>query len=215
MLKIFYMKTWRTISAIAFVLWFATACSIGGNKQEAQTLGPKECKELFDKIQGVFIDLRSAEEFKAGMIEGAMNLDLKKEDFKEKLQGLSKSNAYFVYSENGELNSEALNLLKENGFSKVYELEGGISRWKEEGLPVSEPVEEEVARTERRCVGVKPIVDYRDGKKEYVREVDVSCDTSFQVVTKGHGFMGVGKFASSYAYDQEVQKAKSKKGSKH
>jgi rhodanese-related sulfurtransferase len=81
------------------------------------------------------IDARSPEEFALNHIDDAVNFNLQTENYAKYVASLDKSKPVFVYSINiGRSGALAKELLK-NGFSEVYDLEGGIANWIGGGKP--------------------------------------------------------------------------------
>ena len=82
-------------------------------------------------------DVRTADEFAEGHIEGAMNIDYKQGDFLEKATAaLPKDKRIAVYCRSGRRSAGAAGLLAAKGF-KMVNLKGGIIAWKEAGKPVT------------------------------------------------------------------------------
>src|SRR5215213_4086181 len=79
-------------------------------------------KLLKEKKDLVVLDVRTAEEFQAGHIPGAKNLDFLSADFAKQLQGLDKSKEYLVHCAAGGRSSRACKLMDEEKFPKVYHL---------------------------------------------------------------------------------------------
>ena len=79
----------------------------------------------------VVLDVRTPEETALGQLPGAVSLDFKSADFKEKLSELPKDKPYFVYCRTGNRSGKAIELMKTMGFQKVYHLEGGYDAYKE------------------------------------------------------------------------------------
>ncbi|TAE59522.1 MAG: rhodanese-like domain-containing protein, partial [Bacteroidetes bacterium] len=52
---------------------------------------------------------------------------------------LDKSQPVFVYCAVGGRSGRSAQTLQQLGFTQVYDLEGGITRWQQEGLPVEKP----------------------------------------------------------------------------
>ncbi len=76
------------------------------------------------------IDVRTEEEFQSGHIPNAVNINISNPPlFMEKMKELDTSKSYFIYCRSGGRSSQACQLLNANGFSKLYNLEGGISKW--------------------------------------------------------------------------------------
>jgi len=69
------------------------------------------------------------------IIENAKNIDYSSQNFKDEIGELDKTNTYIVYCRSGNRSGEASKIMKDLGFKKIYNLEGGISQWQAEGLP--------------------------------------------------------------------------------
>lgn len=85
------------------------------------------------------IDVRTPEEVMRGKIAGAENMDFQRPDFAEMLGKLDKSQPVFVYCAVGGRSGRSAQTLQQLGFTHIYDLEGGITRWQQEGLPVEKP----------------------------------------------------------------------------
>jgi rhodanese-related sulfurtransferase len=83
----------------------------------------------------VVLDIRTPEEFAAGHIAGAINIDYYADDFEQRLEALDRDVPYVMYCNSGNRSSNTLPLMDSIGFSEVYELEGGIQAWLSAGLP--------------------------------------------------------------------------------
>jgi rhodanese-related sulfurtransferase len=91
-----------------------------------------------DSVNFVILDVRTPQEFASGYIAGAVNLDFKSADFPARLDELDKSKTYLVYCRTGGRSAKAMAMMKEKGFQRVYNLRGGITRWKADHLPVTD-----------------------------------------------------------------------------
>ena len=88
------------------------------------------------EIQIVTIDIRTVEEYNEGHIKGAINIPMQYfEDAIGNLEHL-KNDIILVYSNNGIEGNNASQILSDNGFARVYNLEGGISAWINDGYPL-------------------------------------------------------------------------------
>lgn len=92
----------------------------------------KMINENSGKPDFVILDVRTPEEYSSGFISGSVNIDIKSPDFQEKINALSKDKIYVVYCKRGGRSSRAFDLMKEKGFERVYNMMGGIDKWKEE-----------------------------------------------------------------------------------
>jgi rhodanese-related sulfurtransferase len=87
----------------------------------------------------VVLDIRTPEEFNEGIIEGAINIDFYANDFAVQLDTLDKDAHYVVYCRSGNRSGQASSIFEELGFTNVTEIDGGITDWSNEGLPVVVP----------------------------------------------------------------------------
>jgi len=91
-------------------------------------LDPVDFKKAISKNSGKIIDVRTKREFATGVIPGAINHDLmQKNDFLQASFHWSKSEPVYLYCQSGMRSMKAARLLSRNGFTKIYDLRGGIS----------------------------------------------------------------------------------------
>lgn len=112
-----------------------------------QTIGNITPKKAYSLIQSyregcpcnrknfVIIDVRTPEEYVDGHIENAINLDYYSKAFEDELNKLDKNKTYLIYCRSARRSGMALDTMKQLGFTKVYNMLGGIIQWKAEGLP--------------------------------------------------------------------------------
>lgn len=77
----------------------------------------------------VLIDVRTAGEFAAKKIKGARNLDLTSPSFEQQVKNLPKDKAYYLYCRSGNRSGQACDIMADMGFSRLYNLGGGIVSW--------------------------------------------------------------------------------------
>lgn len=80
------------------------------------------------------IDVRTPEEYASQHLDNAQNINWNGDDFDAKVAQLDKSKPVFVYCMVGGRSKKASNRLGELGFSKIYDLQGGIMKWNAAGL---------------------------------------------------------------------------------
>ncbi|MHA3770357.1 rhodanese-like domain-containing protein [Verrucomicrobiota bacterium sgz303538] len=96
---------------------------------------PDEAEKLLKSQKDVVVlDVRTPDEFEAGHIAGAKNVDFQSDDFAQKIAQLDKNKTYLVHCAAGGRSTRALKQLKD--FKSVYHMNGGISAWKEAGKPL-------------------------------------------------------------------------------
>ncbi|WP_158548330.1 rhodanese-like domain-containing protein [Marixanthomonas ophiurae] len=84
--------------------------------------------------QSQLVDVRTTEEFGVSHLKDAQNICVTDADFQEKIKDLDKTKPVYVYCRSGGRSARAAKILEENGFTKVYDLQGGITSWDEQGL---------------------------------------------------------------------------------
>lgn len=93
-------------------------------------------KNLLDEEDYVLLDVRTEEEFKAGHLRNAKNLDFYMESFQENLDELDKRKKYLLYCRSGNRSRQAMFLMRDLGFEEVYNLANGIISWHEHGYNI-------------------------------------------------------------------------------
>ena len=84
----------------------------------------------------VILDVRTADEFAEGHIEGAINMDVKNDAaFDSGIKALDSSKTYYVYCRSGRRSHKAATKIQALGF-KAIDMEGGITAWKDAKMPV-------------------------------------------------------------------------------
>jgi len=84
------------------------------------------------------IDVRTPQEFAKYHIPSAKNIDFRTPDFKKEIEKLDRTKPVLIYCLSGARSKEALNVLREAGFTTVYELDNGINAWSKAGKPLVE-----------------------------------------------------------------------------
>jgi NADPH-dependent 2,4-dienoyl-CoA reductase/sulfur reductase-like enzyme/rhodanese-related sulfurtransferase len=74
------------------------------------------------------IDVRTTKEYEQGSIEGAINIPV--DELRSRLNELPKDKTIYVYCQIGLRGYLAYRILKQNGFSNIYNLSGGYKLWK-------------------------------------------------------------------------------------
>lgn len=134
----------RYMSCVVLALVVACSAEKKENTSETaivnETLAPEAFKAKLETApDGVLLDVRTPEEVSQGIIKGAKNIDFNGAEFEQQLASLDKDKTYFVYCGVGGRSGKTANLLKEKGFTKVYNLDGGFTAWKDKGLEVTPP----------------------------------------------------------------------------
>ena len=123
----------KLLSCLLAILGLTTACG-QKNYEDADV---RDFAELIEKYDVVVLDVRTADEFKEGHIEKALNIDVKQDDFIEKATAtLPKDKIIAVYCRSGRRSANAAYQLSSVGYQLVN-LKGGIMAWKDNNMPVT------------------------------------------------------------------------------
>ncbi len=101
--------------------------------KKVRNVGVAEFEKLRGDKKNVVLDVRTSQEFAAGHIPGAINLDVNGADFEQKVAGLDKSKSYLVHCAAGVRSARACDKMSKLDFSKLYNLEGGFKAWEKAG----------------------------------------------------------------------------------
>ena len=103
---------------------------------------PREVSELVRAGEAQLVDVRTDEEWEAGRIAEARHMPL--ESLSVQVEELDRTKPVVLYCRGGDRSSSAAQALAASGWDARH-LEGGLSAWAEEGLPL-EPEGGEVAQ---------------------------------------------------------------------
>ena len=90
--------------------------------------------DQINREQGVFVDIRPAEQFKAGHIPQARNITLDTLD--AHLGTLSQDKPVVIVDAQGREGARAVAQLRKHGFTRAFCLDGGLNAWTEGGMPL-------------------------------------------------------------------------------
>lgn len=84
----------------------------------------------------VILDVRTPGEVAEGYIEDAQNIDFQSGSFENEIAALNKDVTYAVYCRSGNRSGQAVKIMHDAGFHDVYNLEGGVIDWVNQGMPL-------------------------------------------------------------------------------
>lgn len=105
--------------------------SCGSTVAYDKLVSPADFKTYMDRFPAEqVVDLRTKSEIKkTGIIDGARNIDFTADYFKEEMSKLDKDAAVMVYCQSGKRSGKAVPILKEMGFKKIYDMDGGYNAY--------------------------------------------------------------------------------------
>jgi len=75
----------------------------------------------------VILDVRTSAEFNESHVKGALNIDIRENDFKDKIAKMDKSKTYKVYCRSGNRSSQAIKIMKDLDFKNIENI-GGLEK---------------------------------------------------------------------------------------
>lgn len=123
----------RILLSLFLVAQLFTSCKQTSANETVNIVSPEEMKTLLELEDIQLIDVRTPEEFSQGYIANAQNIDYFSKTFDADIAKLDKNKPVIVYCKSGNRSAKCIKKMKEAGFVKIYELNGGISKWQHEG----------------------------------------------------------------------------------
>lgn len=91
-------------------------------------------KEMIDRGEVFILDVRTPEEYDAGHINGSKLIPLEVLD--KRLNDIPRDRKLLVYCRTGHRSAQASEILVNNGFKEIYNMQGGITAWANAGYSV-------------------------------------------------------------------------------
>lgn len=97
------------------------------------SVGPEEFASMMESNPGILIDVRTADEYSGGHLEGAKLVDYYGSDFEANINELDRDVPVYVYCRSGGRSGRSASQMEEMGFKTVIDLSGGIMAWESAG----------------------------------------------------------------------------------
>lgn len=95
-----------------------------------------EAVMMMNRLKPLILDVRDADEFAAGHIQGAKHIPLKELAGRIKEIEKFKAKPVLVHCQKGARARSACNILREQEFTKLHNLQGGLDSWIEAKMPL-------------------------------------------------------------------------------
>lgn len=123
----------RRISRVLFTIAFL-AIAVVAFGQEDEALPYAKFIKKARKANAVVLDVRTPREYEAGHLENAVLIDFNAPGFLNQINTLDKEKTYLLYCRSGNRSGKALKIMKNEGFERVYHLEGGVVKLPPTGI---------------------------------------------------------------------------------
>lgn len=140
--KLLEMNTNRLLLGLPliFAAFFLQSCDTEAQTQTTsiREVSAEEAASMLENDEAIqLVDVRTQGEVAQGYIEGAEHIDYMKWNvFTAGVETLDKDQPVMVYCKVGGRSHKAAEYLLEKGFTKVYDLKGGILAWNKENKPL-------------------------------------------------------------------------------
>ena len=129
----FVLAKWYLFAAALVLLTLLIAHE---NRKGAAAVTPAQLTALLNREDGVVLDVRDANDFREGHIVDSLNIPHAR--VRERAAELERyrNRPLIVVCRMGQFSGSVAKTLKEQGFSRVYRLGGGVLEWQNAQLPL-------------------------------------------------------------------------------
>jgi rhodanese-related sulfurtransferase len=126
------MKKVYTVLSLLLVMTMAlTSClDTKDATTDVKLVTAEEMQSILELEDVQLVDVRTSQEYEEEHIVNSQNIDFSSPTFDEDIAKLDKGKPVILYCKGGGRSAKCAKKLKDAGFEKVYDLEGGISKWK-------------------------------------------------------------------------------------
>lgn len=124
----------KLVAALIASMFLLSAC--GGSSVKINQLDAAGFATKIQEEGVTILDVRRPDEFAAGHIPGAVNMNVEDSAFKDEIKKLAKSGTYAIYCHSGRRSMIAANDMAGSGFLNIYNLTNGINEWNAVGGPL-------------------------------------------------------------------------------
>lgn len=112
------------------------SCNNGDGQSKITKLSASEFSAKINQTKNLqLVDVRTPGEFAGGHIKNAQNININGNDFDSQVSKLDKNKPVFVYCLSGARSASSANYMSKLGFKEIYDLSGGMMKWRSANLP--------------------------------------------------------------------------------
>lgn len=134
-------RIYTIVISVLFLIIFSGCINETSQPEKAQftDITVKQGKEMIDRGEVFILDVRRQDEYDEGHIKGSTLIpvqDIPEKELNESLRVLPRDKKILVYCRTGRRSTLASEILVNNGFKEVYNMNGGIVDWTNAGYEV-------------------------------------------------------------------------------
>lgn len=99
-------------------------------------LSAAEFNRKSSRKDAIVVDVRTSGEYASGHLPNAVLIDFNQPDFMQRMRQYSSDTELLLYCASGNRSAKALLQLTKAGYTKVYDLTGGIASWQMAGYKI-------------------------------------------------------------------------------
>ena len=130
------MKKAVALAVVAAIASVGLLAGCSSNNEATKKVDPVEFSEVIAQPGVIILDVRTPEEFNAGHIANAININVADSNFSSEVSKLDKNATIAVYCRSANRSAVATNEMADLGFTDMYDMQGGIIDWEAAGGPV-------------------------------------------------------------------------------
>lgn len=126
-----------------------------------QDISVQQAKRMINRQGVVVLDVRNESEYNLGHLYDAVWIPLYELESRIDELAASENDKMIVYCASGNRSAQACQILADNGFMKLYNMEGGITAWIEAGYPIDttfHSVTVDPAHTHGPLIEIEPLL---------------------------------------------------------
>ncbi|EGV43249.1 rhodanese-like domain-containing protein [Bizionia argentinensis JUB59] len=132
------MKKLIGFSVLIVILAF-TSCKNKTENDAIKVVTSEEMQTLLEMDEVQLLDVRTPEEYAEGYIADFQNIDFLSPTFEQDILKLDKDIPVILYCRSGTRSASCAQKMVDAGFTKIYDLQGGISKWEHDGHEIVMP----------------------------------------------------------------------------
>lgn len=107
----------------------------GGARTADDTVSVVDARRKHEAKEGLLVDVREAGEWTSGHVPGAKHIPLGQ--LAAHYQNLPRDREIMLVCQSGARSGAATKMLRQQGFDKAINVQGGMLAWQRQGLPVA------------------------------------------------------------------------------
>lgn len=128
------MRFFSKFFQLIFIILLMGCSFAWADSDELEIISPKEASAMYDGQKAVIVDVREDSEWNEQHIPGAIHIPLAQLNGRLSELNQYKDSPVITQCRSGGRSAQAFAVLKSAGFSKVYNMGGGILAWDKSGL---------------------------------------------------------------------------------